>query len=593
MAADTARVQSLRAQVERLTRLKERRSTVLVVDDMQSMRLLLAQALRAQGFSQVLRAADGEQAWGLLEAQTCDLALVDWNMPRVDGLTLLDQVREHPLHRDMVFILVTAESQDVKVMQAAEERQDAYLTKPVSADKLSRRLELVLSRRLTLAQAELLEAQGQPEQALELLLGFSSQQPRLLWPYFGLAALLARQGRDGEAQRCYQRVLELEPRAGGALLGLGRLLEGQGQPRQARAVFRQALKQSPGYHRASDALADSLLAEGRREEAAQALLQAVAQEGGHSAARQERLGRLCLELGRLEEARDALGQAWRLKPGRLDGQSALLLGQTCLRLGQAGQALEPLAAAARILEGQPGGQAEARQAAQLLGQAHLALGQTGQARAAWSRLRDDQSRGVPALELERDLALLCLEIGQQGEALAHLAAGLNLALADPAGREDLEKLCLKAGGPSLLERARQMAAAQREDEAQAACQRGLELVAQGRWDQARGEYRRGLELDPHSARLRFNLGKLLWRMAQPAEALKEAARAAQLGLAQADWELIAELGRLLAALGRLEEARRLLQAGLEQAPGEECLAQALTAVELAALAPDPAAGPPA
>ena len=137
----------LELEIERLERIEARSASVMVVDDMQTMRLLITQSLRGAGFEEIHGAADGESALNMMRRLNTDLAIVDWNMPRMDGLELLDRVRSTPELKDMVYIMVTAETLDVRVLQAAEEQQDAYLTKPISPDKLARRLDLILEKR--------------------------------------------------------------------------------------------------------------------------------------------------------------------------------------------------------------------------------------------------------------------------------------------------------------------------------------------------------------------------------------------------------------------------------------------------------------
>ena len=369
----TKRVAGLEAEITRLERVAGRASTVLVVDDMQTMRLLLAQALKSAGFKSILRASDGENAWKMLQDQECDLALVDWNMPRLDGLALLDRVRAHPQLKDMVFILVTAEHIDLKVMQAAEESQDAYLTKPVSADKLIRRLEVILERRLTLARALRLEALGQVDKAVDEFMAAAANRPRLRWPFFGLGGLLHRQGRMEEAQRCYQRVLELDPEALGAVVELGRIKEDLGLPEEGRQLYRQALAQNPRLFKAYDALACSLSAEGREKEALKVLEQAVAEQGGENALRQEFLGNLRYNQSQYAGAENAMAKALALKPRENASGKNLLLARSRLAQGRIEDALPA------ILEAAKAGQAEDNlpnrlDAKMLLGAAYLRSG---------------------------------------------------------------------------------------------------------------------------------------------------------------------------------------------------------------------------
>ena len=185
------------------------------------------------------RAPDGEAALNTLREEGCDLALVDWNMPRMDGLELLDHVRSDPELCDIIFIMVTGETLDERVIRAAEEKQDAYLTKPISPEKLARRLDLILDKRLATARAWQLAMQGYLEAAIEQLMTAAHNRSRAHWPLFELGELLNRHGRYHEAQRCYQRLLEVDPEALSAMVALGRMDEQLGQVEQGRDLYRQ------------------------------------------------------------------------------------------------------------------------------------------------------------------------------------------------------------------------------------------------------------------------------------------------------------------------------------------------------------------
>lgn len=565
--------QGLLKEIARLERVAERSAPVLVADDMQTMRLILGQALRQAGFARVERAADGEAALKTLKERGCDLALVDWNMPRMDGLELLGRVRSDPELEDLVFIMVTAETLDIKVIRAAEERQDAYLTKPISPEKLARRLELILERRLTTARALLLECRGETDRAVEAFLAASQNRPRARWPLFGLGGLLARLGRFEEAERCYQRVLELDPSASAALLEMGRIRQGQGRYEEARELFQQALADSPRFFKAYDALARAMLAEGDAAGALQVLSRAMAQQGTENAARQELLGRLHLELGHYPEAESAFRKALELKPGRNRLENNLRLGQALLAQGRYQEAAETLARA----EG-PGRGRERLQAMLLEGMAHARNRDIPRAERAFSRILDPEAwEGRPPwgkARYHREVGGAYLESGCEDQAVRHFCACLLLEEGgdgggggDEGGRwEEIARLCRRAGRPELMERVGQELEAARERRVEDCARRGLELVAQGRLQEALAEYHRGLELDPGAGRLHFNLARLQQRLGRGQDSLAAMVTAARLGLERGDWELVVEAARFFAGEGRGQEALGLLERVPSSAP---------------------------
>ncbi len=576
-AADLA---ALEAEIAGLTRVVRREARVLVVEDMQAMRVLLAQTLRELGFREIDKAGDGETAWRLVQAGGPDLVVSDWNLPRLDGLELLHRVRQAPGHRHLVFIMISGEHLDRLVMRAAEEDHDAYLSKPVSAAKLSRRLELVLDRRLTQARSRRLLALGRTEAAVEEFMAVAANHPRLAWPYLGLGGLLADLGRGEEAERCFSRVLELDPEAQGARLELARLQEARGQGEEARAVYRALLAQNPRYLRAHDQLAESLAAAGRPGEAAEVVQAALAQQGGDNAARQEQLSCLALAAGEPETAAKALVCALKLDPGRDPAANQLRLAHCRLALGELDWAItacQRAAAAAR-----EAGQWELCLEAELLrGGTLLQTGWPEEGEAALERLPDPDAwpPGGPPLAPDRlaaEIAGCYLAAGLLDQARRDFARAIGLAEGDASLAPYLARVCLRAGWPGFLRGLPASAppvdpAALANGEsppipapAEACARRGLALAGRGRNREAETAYRQGLAIAPSAARLHFNLAKLLLRGNRRGPGRESLAAATRLGLAQGDRELIAEVARLLEEMNFPDEAQALRrQAGVE------------------------------
>lgn len=103
--------------------------TVLVVDDSCSSRLLLTSILRSAGY-QVIEAADGKEALSRLEEHPADLIITDLEMPRLDGITMLRQLRASgPNSATPVVMLTGAPDQSLRDL-GAEAGAQAWLVKP-------------------------------------------------------------------------------------------------------------------------------------------------------------------------------------------------------------------------------------------------------------------------------------------------------------------------------------------------------------------------------------------------------------------------------------------------------------------------------
>lgn len=120
----------------------------LVIDDSRATRLMLGRVLKEIGFA-VNDHGDAAEALASLQAQLregglrVDIALVDRNMPGMDGVTFARCVRADPGLRDLCLLMVSSETNPERVMEAIEAGYDEYLMKPVTAEALRERLALL------------------------------------------------------------------------------------------------------------------------------------------------------------------------------------------------------------------------------------------------------------------------------------------------------------------------------------------------------------------------------------------------------------------------------------------------------------------
>lgn len=117
---------------------------ILVVDDSSAIRRIIISALKELGFRNVLEAGDGAQALEVLQGHTIQLILSDYKMPRMSGMELLEKVRASEEHRNIPFIMVTAEAQKEAVVEAVQKGVNGYIVKPFKSDALGRKILQVL-----------------------------------------------------------------------------------------------------------------------------------------------------------------------------------------------------------------------------------------------------------------------------------------------------------------------------------------------------------------------------------------------------------------------------------------------------------------
>lgn len=117
----------------------------LVIDDSRVMRTLLSRELRRLGYD-VSEAEDGQKALDVLAElapEVPDLATVDWNMPVMDGLTFVQQVRQRREWRAMTLMMVTTESEHDQLVRALAAGAHEYLMKPFPTEAFVEKLDLL------------------------------------------------------------------------------------------------------------------------------------------------------------------------------------------------------------------------------------------------------------------------------------------------------------------------------------------------------------------------------------------------------------------------------------------------------------------
>lgn len=109
--------------------------TALIVDDSVSMRRMVAFTLSQAGFS-VLEAGDGAEALDRLAGQPVQLVITDLNMPVMDGITLVKQVRARPAYRFTPILVLTTESGDSKKQEGRAAGATGWIVKPFVPEQL-------------------------------------------------------------------------------------------------------------------------------------------------------------------------------------------------------------------------------------------------------------------------------------------------------------------------------------------------------------------------------------------------------------------------------------------------------------------------
>ncbi len=118
----------------------------LVVDDFSTMRRIVRNLLKDLGYTNVDEAEDGVMGLSKLRSGTFDFVISDWNMPNMDGLTMLQNIRADAALAHLPVLMVTAEAKKENIIAAAQAGANGYVVKPFTAATLDEKLGKIFEK---------------------------------------------------------------------------------------------------------------------------------------------------------------------------------------------------------------------------------------------------------------------------------------------------------------------------------------------------------------------------------------------------------------------------------------------------------------
>lgn len=118
----------------------------LVVDDFSTMRRIVRNLLKELGYTNVEEAEDGALGLAKLQGGDFDFVVSDWNMPNMDGLTMLQHIRADPKLSSLPVLMVTAEGKKENIIAAAQAGANGYVVKPFTAATLDEKLTKIFEK---------------------------------------------------------------------------------------------------------------------------------------------------------------------------------------------------------------------------------------------------------------------------------------------------------------------------------------------------------------------------------------------------------------------------------------------------------------
>ena len=299
--------------------------SILIVDDMKSMRLTIRKMLKNLSIGGTLRfAGDGREGLEALSNGRFDLANLDWNMPVMNGIEMLEKIRNDKQLRDMPVIMVTAEAERDIVSHVAETDINAYLLKPLTLAALDNKIKAVVEQANNPDKATLhrlkardLEENGDFEGAIQHVRIALTHKPSASKLLRQLGLLHFKINKPGIAEKCLLKAASVNRQDTITRAHLADYYTGQGELERAGKYYLQILSLSDKFHEKAMKLAEKLLLNKARHLAMEIFSKVITRSKRHNAAREQVID-ICLANGELDYPRRLLMESIKENPSNYE-----------------------------------------------------------------------------------------------------------------------------------------------------------------------------------------------------------------------------------------------------------------------------------
>ena len=299
--------------------------SILIVDDMESMRKSIRGMLKVLHIGKNVRLAEnGREGWKIINETPIDLAIVDWNMPVMKGIELLDLIRSSKEYRDMPVIMITAEAEKNIVVEAAESDIDGYLLKPLTTQSLEERLLSVVKlanepgkATLHLLKARDLEENGDIVQAIAEVKEALKERPSSSRILRKLGQLYSMKGQDDVAEKCLLKAVGVNSQDAISRYILSELFMKKEDLTSAVKFYDQAIAINPRHISRGIDMGQLLLKKGMGSDAFM-IFQKVIMYSDKNFAHAEKAAESCIAAGEYGYARTLLESVIEGNPERYD-----------------------------------------------------------------------------------------------------------------------------------------------------------------------------------------------------------------------------------------------------------------------------------
>ncbi len=287
---------------------QDKNMKILIVDDMTNMRRTIRNMLRYIGYEYIEEANDGDTCLKKMLDFLPDFIILDWNMPRMAGIEVVQKTREDQQFANIAILMVTAEVEEAQIVHAVENDIDGYIIKPFVALTLEEKINSILERK-----------------------NFPTEFDKLIQK----GVDLKNQEEHEKAIETFEKALELTPKSARVRQLIGETYKKMGNIKKAEDTFQEAVSINPQYIKVHQSLGDLYQEVGDKEKALVALEKAIKISPNNSK-RQTTIGKIYLENGDVEQAEKAFEKAVGVEPNNPNVKTNI--GEIFLKRGYAEKA---------------------------------------------------------------------------------------------------------------------------------------------------------------------------------------------------------------------------------------------------------------
>ena len=299
--------------------------SILIVDDMKSMRLTIRKMLQTLKIGGTLKFAEnGKEGLEILHQSRCDLAIVDWNMPVMNGIEMLETIRNDKVIRDLPVIMVTAEAERDIVSEVAETEIDGYLLKPLTLSSLDNKIKSVVEKAnnpdpatMHRIKARELEEMGDYDSALEQIRIALVHKPSASRLLRQLGLLNFKIGKPAIAEKCLLKAASVNKQDTITRAHLAEYYIDIKDLEKAGRYYLEIMGLSTRYFDQAQDLGEKLLKKGSRQLSMDIFSKIITLSKKRIAAR-EKIIEICMAANEIEYPLQLLEQSIKENPSNYD-----------------------------------------------------------------------------------------------------------------------------------------------------------------------------------------------------------------------------------------------------------------------------------